>query len=307
MSVYTTLSPIDKIQLTAIYGLSGKLCITGIAAGITNTIYKVGADEGEYCLTLFEDLSATAVMPYLRLMNFLAAQGFVCPAVITTVDGALLTTLAGKPAVLVSYLPGETVEHVTAQQCAAMGACLAQFHHLTDAYTETITNQRGSDWHQQTAQRVLPLLTPPQQRLLSAELALLQRDPLQHCSSGVIHFDGFRDNVLFVENRVTGLLDFYYACNGYRLLDIAVCINDWCVHKDGSIDRVRQQAFIDAYEVHRPLTSVESDALPAALRLAAFRFWLSRLHDSLFPASGNIVTQHDPYVFERIVLSRQSL
>ena len=237
-----------------------------------------------------------------------------CPAPIPDADGALCGTLAGKPAALVTRLDGRHVVHPTPAHCATMGAALARMHASATTFALRQENPRGIDWWIETAARVRPFLDAAQRALLDDEVALQAsswRDTTAGLPRSAIHADLFRDNALFVERddgavELGGVIDFYFAGDDVWVLDLAICLNDWCVDLvDGAFDAATLAAFVDAYESVRPLTADERDALPQMLRAGALRFWLSRIDDLHRPRPAELLTPHDPTRFERILRKRR--
>ncbi len=304
MSVYTTVTP-EQLQAWLRHFPLGELIeLKGIASGITNTNYFVTTDTGRYVLTLFEKNSAEELPYFLDLMAHLADHGIPCPHPIATEDGRYLGELNGKPAALVSCLRGSSLDNPAPVHCAEMGRVLAEMHLAGRSFAQTMSNPRGPHWWNTTAATIMPFLDDAQRRLLEQELAFQARFRDLDLPRGVIHADMFRDNVLFDGDRLTGLIDFYYACNDVLAYDLAITVNDWCVHADGSLDEDRLQAMLRAYHQVRPLNDAECQAWPALMRAAALRFWLSRLYDKHHPQPGELTHAKDPEHFRRILSLR---
>lgn len=304
MSVFTTVTP-DQLQAwLQRYPLGELLELKGIASGITNTNYFVTTSTGRYVLTLFEKNSADELPFFLDLMAHLADHGIPCPHPIANADGTYLGTLSGKPAALVSCLRGSSLETPSATHCAEMGAVLARMHLAGQSFAQSMDNPRGPPWWNATAATVMPFLDAEQRDLLAQELIYQATFRHSELPRGVIHADMFRDNVLFYGDRLTGLIDFYYACNDALAYDLAITVNDWCVNKDGSLDEARLQAMLSAYHSVRPLDAAERAAWPALMRAAALRFWLSRLYDQHHPQPGELTHAKDPDHFRRILMLR---
>jgi homoserine kinase type II len=212
-----------------------------------------------------------------------------------------LGELNGKPACIVSRLSGKSVTQPDAAQCAAVGAMLGQMHVAGQSFGEQMPNPRGSAWRFQASQQVKKFLSPQDAALLDSEVELHAKNTPDGLPRGVIHADLFRDNVLMEGGRVGGLIDFYFACSGDLLYDVAITVNDWCMGAEGRLDAERTRALLDAYNGARPFTAQEADAWPQALRLAALRFWISRLYDLHLPRDGELVNAHDPEQFKRIL------
>jgi len=316
MSVFTSVS-ISQLQTwLQDYDIGELMELKGISSGITNTNYFVTTqshdNHNKFVLTLFEHNSLEELPYFIDLMSHLASHGIPCPKPIADKAGACLHTLNGKPAVLISCLSGHDVEVPNVLQCAAVGAVLAKMHIAGQSFELEFPqydshNQRGADWRVKTAARVLPHLVTEDQQLLNAALLFQAEFDTTKLPMGVIHADLFRDNVLFDGNEIGGLIDFYYACHDVLAYDLAIAVNDWCVCVDGSLDVSRLEAMLNAYQAVRPFTSAEYVAWPALLRIAALRFWLSRLHDQIYPQAGELTHAKDPKHFQRILKLRTSL
>lgn len=304
MSVYTTVTPEQLRAWLQTFRLGELHELRGIASGITNTNYFVTTDSGRYVLTLFEKNTAEELPYFLDLMAHLADHGIPCPHPVADVSGHYLGSLSGKPAALVTCLSGRSLDHPGLAHCAAVGAVLARMHLAGQAFATHMDNPRGPHWWHATAATVLPFLDDAQRALLERELAY--QDSLRHLQlpRGVIHADLFRDNVLFDGERLTGLIDFYYACNDVLAYDLAITVNDWCTQPDGTLDTARTRALLAAYHGERTLTDAEREAWPALLRAAALRFWLSRLYDLHHPQPGELTHAKDPEHFRRILDER---
>ncbi len=301
MSVFTTVT-VEQLHLwLRAYPLGELIDMQGIASGITNTNYFVTTTSGRYVLTLFEKNTAEELPYFLDLMAHLAEHNIPCPRPIVKYDGTSLSELNGKPAALVSCLRGHSLETSTLGHCAEVGRVLAEMHMAGLSFPAHMENPRGAKWRVATASKVVGLLNVEDRAMLERELAFEANLNLADLPQGVIHADLFRDNVLFDGDTLGGIIDFYYACNDILLYDVAITANDWCVAADGSLDEPRLQALLGAYQAVRPLTDAEHAAWPGMLRMAALRFWLSRLHDMHFPQDGELTYAKDPVQFEKIL------
>jgi homoserine kinase type II len=301
LSVYTTVTPDELRVWLGQHNVGTLVELKGISAGIENTNYFVTTTAGRYVLTLFEKLTAAELPFYLGLMAHLADHGIPSARPIPDLDGNLLGELNGKPAALVSFLPGKDVEQPTLAQCGAVGGMLARIHKAGASYAARMENPRGLSWWQAVMPEIAGFLRADDAALLRNEVELQAAQRYDDLPSGAIHADLFRDNALFEGERISGVIDFYFACTDAFLFDVAVCVNDWCVNAGGDVDERRCGALIDAYRTLRPFTAREREAWPVVLRAAALRFWTSRLYDFHLPRPGELTHAKDPRHFQRIL------
>ena len=304
MSVFTTITTAELETWLNAYAIGDLVSLKGISAGITNTNYFVTTTHAKYVLTIFEENTAHELPFFIDLMSHLSEQHIPCPLPIKNKLGVALSELHGKPAVLVSCLKGCDVEQPNTAQCAAVGRALAQMHLAGSSFKADMRNQRGADWRQATAEKVLPVLSESDQALLQSELTFIENLDLSVLPTGVIHADLFRDNVLMDNDQVGGIIDLYYACKDALAYDVAIAVNDWCVFHDGHFDNERLNAFLNAYQQIRPFEAAENAHWNNMLRIAALRFWLSRLKDKHFPLAGELTHAKDPDHFYRILKLR---
>ena len=311
MSVYTPVAAEEFSAWLTRYNSVGALVdLQPIVSGIENTNYFVTTAKGRYVLTLYERLPAEELPFYLNLMAHLARAGVECPAPEPDRTGALFSLLNGKPASLVTRLDGSPVVAPAPAHCAAVGAALARLHVATATYRARLTNRRGPAWWRQAARAVRPHLDAGQNELLDAELRFLTGFGRGMMPRGAIHGDLFRDNVLFSDTRVSGIIDFGFAATDFLAYDLAIAVNDWCIVKggarEGELEPELVAAFVGAYDAVRPLTADERAQWAALLRAAALRFWLSRLHDLHLPRPAQMVVPKNPAHFERILRARRA-
>jgi len=303
VSVFTPVSEADLAQWLRNYSLGELRVSEPIEAGIENTNYFVTTTQGRYVLTLFERLPAEELPFYLQLMAHLARHGIPCPAPIADLSDRYLGVLNGKPAALVTRLPGRSLEDPHPAHCAELGALLARMHLAGRSYSAFLENPRGPKWWRLAARDVAPFLDDAKRKLLEAELAFQAEQRFPDLPRGPVHADLFRDNTLWEDGRISGVVDFYFAGVDCFLYDVAVCANDWCLDGAG-LQAERLRAFLGAYNAVRPFTAHERAAWLAMLRAAALRFWLSRLYDLYLPRPGMLVHAHDPEHFRRILEAR---
>ncbi|ANJ00294.1 homoserine kinase [Polynucleobacter wuianus] len=325
MAVFT---PVELSDITAWISQNFKIGeatkIRGIHGGIENSNFfldtvKDGKKQ-EYVLTIFERLSAEQLPYYLELMRHLANKGVPVPKPIENNQGEILFSLKGKPAAIVSKLPGLSRMQPEAKHCAMVGEMLAKMHLAGKDFPKSQENLRSLSWWQETIPLVLPHLNSAQKDLLTHELATQEAfftsSNYDMLPQGASHCDLFRDNVLFdsqgstdtSKDQLGGFFDFYFAGTDKWLFDLAVTVNDWCLAENKQdLDPVRFDALMQAYQSVRPLSKEEQASWPLMVRAAALRFWVSRLWDFYLPRDAQMLTPHDPTHFESILLSRRSL
>ena len=244
-------------------------------------------------------------MPYLDLLVQLGQYESYYPAPIADAGHEYLQIIAAKPAALFKCLPGKSVQQATQHQLQSVATALARFHLHSAQMVFSNKNPRNITWIQDVAKQLSPYLSAEDARLLEAELQYQLQHSIQHLPRGIIHADLFKDNVLFVEEHLTGMLDFYAASYDCYLLDIAITLNDWCVDARGLYDQQRQADFILTYQQYRVITYAEQKLLPVLLRRACLRFWLSRLEHKLNPKQGEITQVKDPECFKDLLLQHR--
>jgi homoserine kinase type II len=313
MAVFTEVSFEEAAALVERLSLGQLTALRGITAGIENSNFFVDVrhqtGSRTFVLTLFERLAREQLPFYLELMQHLAQRRIPVPEPHADATGTLLHTIAGKPAALVDKLEGGHQLAPDLHHCEQVAAMLARMHLAGQGFRLAQPNLRGIDWWRETVPVVAPVLDPPTRELLESELAFqsaLAGSPAHAAlPRGPIHADLFRDNVMFVDDRLSGFFDFYFAGVDAFGFDIAVCLNDWCIDLDsGRLDETRAAAFVGAYETERALTGGERRLMPALLRAAALRFWLSRLVDLHLPRDAALLKAHDPTHFERVLRDR---
>ena len=306
MSVFTRVTDEELSVWLKRYAI-GTLCeLQGIAAGIENTNYFVTTTHGRFVLTLFEKLTAAELPFYLNLMAHLSRRGIPCPAPIADQSGRFLGMLNGKPATLVTCLPGAPVSAPQVPHCERVGAMLADMHVAGRSYDGKLENPRGPKWWREAAPRLGSFLDPARRELLASELEFQAQHRSLDLPRGPVHADLFRDTVLCDGDRIGGVIDFYFAGLDAFLFDVAVAVNDWCIDPAGEIDPARANALLAAYRGTREFTPSERQAWPVLLRAAALRFWLSRLYDFYLPRPGELVHAHDPEHFRRVLEARRA-
>ena len=303
MAVYTQVADDELAAFLGAYDIGALVSYKGIAEGVENSNYFLQTERGSFILTLYEKRVDPADLPFfLGLMDHLAAQGIVCPTPIHARDGNALRTLAGRPAAIVSYLQGVSPRRVDTRHCALLGRALAEMHLAAAAFGAERPNALDLAGWRPLFDRCGPRAHEVQNGLageIELELEFLEENWPSGLPTGVIHADLFPDNVFFLDDRVSGVIDFYFACNDFFAYDLAICINAWCFEKDGSFNVTKARHILNAYRSVRPFSAAELAAIPVLLRGGALRFLLTRLHDWLHHPEGAMVTPHNPLEYHR--------
>jgi homoserine kinase type II len=298
MAVYTEVNDDDLGRFVQRFGLGKLLSYKGITEGVENTNYAVHTERGPYILTLYEKRVDPADLPFfLGLKEHLAARGIACPVPVRDATGRMLGEIAGRPAALVTFLEGVWPRKPTAAHCSAVGEVLARLHRASEGFGLVRANGLGlGDW-QPLFQRFADqadAIAPGLRLAISDELSHLDAHWPRGLPSGIIHADLFPDNVFFLGDRLSGVIDFYFACNDALAYDIAVCLNAWCFDTDHRFDAAKGRALLSGYQRIRPLLDAERSALPSLARGAALRFLLTRAYDWLNTPPGALVQRKDP-------------
>lgn len=305
MAVYTQLGAEDLASLMANYDVGDLRSAKGIAEGVSNSNWLLETDQNRFILTMYEARTDIADLPFfLGLLDHLAQKGCPVPRTIHDNDGAAYRMVDGKPVALIEFLAGVSVEHPTADQARAVGAALATTHIAAQDFNMVRANTMDlAAWHSlfdACSSDGLASIDPALPDFVSQELAFLDANWPESLPKGPIHADLFPDNVLMLGNRVSGLIDFYFACNDFLAYDLAVTHAAWAFSADGSaFDADIASALMDGYESVRPLCDAERKALPVLARGAAMRFLSTRCYDWLHRAEGALVTPKDPMAFMR--------
>jgi homoserine kinase type II len=298
MAVYTEVSDAELEAFLADYDIGEAQSFKGIAEGVENTNYVLTTSKGQYMVTLYEKRVDPKDLPFfLGLMDHLAERGINCPRPIHGKDGNALRTLAGKPAAVTSFLQGMWPRRKSVAHCGAVGAALAGLHLAGRDFELKRPNALSVDgWRPlfEASRAHADQVAPGLARELQSEIEFFEKHWPRNLAMGVIHADLFNDNVFFLHDRLSGLIDFYFACNDALSYDVAICLNAWCFEPDRSFNATKARALLQGYEKVRPLEPAERDALPALARGAALRFLLTRLYDWLHTPVDALVKRKDP-------------
>ena len=304
MSVFTLPTEDALERWLGNYSIGRLIAFEGIAGGVQNSNFFVTTTLGRYVLTLFEDIARAELPYYLHLMAHLARHGLPAPAPIANRDNEYLGSLANRPAVLVLRLAGASEMNPDCEHCTRVGAMLAGLHLAGRSYGRRQPNPRGAHWRAQAAVLLRPYLSADEVALLDAELRHQENADFSRLPAGAIHGDLFRDNVLWMDRFIGGVIDFYFAGHDALLFDVAVTVNDWCSTPGGALDPVRTKALLIAYHAARPFTDAERNIWPTMLRAAALRFWLSRATAQYLPRAGELVLVKNPDEYRDILCQR---
>jgi homoserine kinase type II len=303
MAVYTEVTDDALRAFLAAYDIGEVVAFRGIAEGVENSNYMLRTTTGDFILTLYEKRVDPADLPwFIGLMQHLATKGVNCPQPVMGRDGSALRMLADRHAAITTFLPGVWPRRVQLPHCAPLGEALARLHEAGSSYAPRRQNALGpAGWRPllvrslSRADSVVPGLGAELTAFLDKLLAAWPRD----LPEGQIHADLFPDNVFFLKNEVSGLIDFYFAATDLLAYDLAICLNAWCFEPDGAFNVTKGRALIGAYQAVRPLSPAETAALPILAQGAALRFLLTRLYDWLYVPEGALVTPKDPMEYLR--------
>jgi homoserine kinase type II len=303
MAVYTDVAAEDLAPFLAGYDIGELLAYKGIAEGVENSNFLVHTGRGYFILTLYERRVAARDLPFfLGLMEHLAGRGITCPQPVKNRAGETLGKLAGRPAAIVTFLDGMWIRRPGAAHCAALGEALALLHLAGADFAMQRENALSvAGWRQlyESCGERANAVQRDLKAVLAAELELLEREWPRGLPQGVIHADLFPDNVFFLGDRLSGLIDFYFACTDTLVYDVAICLNAWCFESDHSFNVTKGRALLASYAKTRPLSQPEWEKLPLLARGAALRFLLTRLVDWLDVPSGALVRPKDPIEYLR--------
>ncbi len=298
MSVYTEVDDDALRVFVAQYDLGEVLSFKGIAEGIENSNFMLTTERGQFILTLYEKRVTRAQLPFfIGLMDHLAGEGITCPTPVRRRDGEAIGELCGRPAAIVTFLNGMWPRRIEPFHCARLGRAMARLHRAGTSFPMTRCNELGPrGWPalfeacRARAGEVAPGLADD----LAGEIAYLEGAWPDGLPKGVIHADLFPDNVFFLGQELSGIIDFYFACTDFLAYDVAICINAWCFEPDHSFNVTKARQLVANYRAERDLSAAELAALPIFCRGSAVRFLLTRLYDWLHPENGALVKPKDP-------------
>lgn len=311
MAVYTDVTDEDLTELVARYDIGEIVSCKGIAEGVQNSNFLLATTEGLYILTLFEQYVQADDLPFfMGVKEHLALSGFECPQPIHLISGEILTSVAGRPAAIVSFLKGQWPRRPQVKHCAETGKALARLHVIGQDYG----GQRANDlsiagWRRlidAAGERAETVLAGLSQELAN-ELTYLEAHWPDGLPRGLIHGDAFPDNLFFRDEKFSGMIDFYFASTDVLAYDVAICLNAWCFEPDGQFNSTKARALLAAYQTVRPMSDAEIAALPLLARGASVRFLSTRLYDWVFPSEDALVTPKNPMEYIQKLRFHQSV
>jgi homoserine kinase type II len=311
MAVYTEVPDEELAAFIASYGLGSLISYKGIAEGVENSNYLVTTDSGRFILTLYEKRVHPEDLPFfLGLMEHLAAAGLTCPTPVRDLAGRNLRELSGRPAALVTFLEGVWLRRPRAEHCAAVGKAMAKLHLAGADFDLRRPNALGLAGWRPLFERFrcrADAISTGLEAAIAAELDVLEAAWPAALPVGVIHADLFPDNVFFLGDQLSGLIDFYFACTDAFAYDVAVALNAWCFEADYSFNITKGTALLKAYNAVRPMTAAECAALPILARGAALRFLLTRAYDWINTPATALVQRKDPGEYLRRLRFHQAV
>lgn len=311
MAVYTDITEDDLRNFLIQYDTGTLTSYKGIAEGVENSNFLLHTTKDPLILTLYEKRVEKNDLPFfLGLMQHLAAKGLSCPLPLPRKDGELLGELSGRPAALISFLEGMWLRKPEAKHCREVGKALAAMHLAGEGFEIERPNALSVEgwkvlWDKSEARA--DEVEKGLKDEIRAEIDYLAAHWPKDLPAGVIHADLFQDNVFFLGDELSGLIDFYFACNDLLAYDVSICLNAWCFEKDGAYNVTKGKALLEGYQSVRPLSAEELDALPLLARGSALRFFLTRLYDWLTTPEGALVVKKDPLEYLRKLRFHRSI
>lgn len=311
MAVYTDITEDDLRQFLGQYDVGELTSYKGIAEGVENSNFLLHTTSDPLILTLYEKRVEKSDLPFfLGLMQHLAAKGLSCPLPLPRKDGELLGELSGRPAALISFLEGMWLRKPEARHCREVGKALAALHLAGEGFEIERPNALSVEgfkvlWDKAEARA--DEVEAGLREEIRPEIDYLAAHWPKDLPAGVIHADLFQDNVFFLGDELSGLIDFYFACNDLLAYDVSICLNAWCFEKDGAYNVTKGKALLEGYQSVRPMSDAELDALPLLARGSALRFFLTRLYDWLTTPEGALVVKKDPLEYLRKLRFHRSI
>ncbi len=301
MAVYTDIYPNDLKAFLTRYAIGTLLSYQGIEEGIENSNFMLYTTKGQFILTLYEKRISKDDLPFFcSLMQHLGQRGIPCPQPVIQNDGTMISELSGRPAAIITFLEGAWVRQPSLYHCCEVGKSLAQLHLAGEDFSLSRQNTMSfMDWRPlwKNCQVKEDALLEKFGQKIEIELAFLEENWPSNLPTGIIHADLFNDNVFFLNHHLSGIIDFYFACNDFFAYDLAICLNAWCFENDHSYNLIKARKLLENYQRIKPLIPLELNAVILLARGAALRFLLTRLYDWFNTPPGSFVTKKDPWEY----------
>ena len=306
MAVFTKLTEKQITDFVSLYDLGKLNNYEEVIDGIENTNYKIICGNIPYILTIFEKRVNTSELPFfINLKNYLYKNNFNCPKPIKSKNDEIINTLNDKKAIIISFIDGYKITNPSVDHCTEMGKMVGKLHKLTADFKESRSNSLGLNEWKKILKKCKINNSSEFKNIfsnLSLELKFLEKYLPKNLPSGIIHADLFKDNVFFKNNKISGIIDFYFSCNNCFIYDLAIVINDWCFDNEiSNLNNIFFKALIDGYESERKISNSEYESLNIVLRAAAVRILVTRLHDYIFHPNDAILVRKDPNQYFKIL------
>ena len=310
MAVYTDISQNDLDQFLSLYNIEDVNSFEGIRNGVSNSNYLLFGKKNKYILTIFEEMTNDRDLPYFfQLMNHLNSKNIMCPKIIKDKSNNFSNILQGKQAAISSFLEGKSIEHIKPSHCAELGTMVAKFHNASNElkiYRENNLGVKKLETIIDSIEKISEKLNPSVIDIIHSEHEYLKNITFD-IPSGIIHADLFPDNIFFNKNKLSGIIDFYFACNDFYAYEIATCLNAWCFEQNNEFNISKAKALLSNYNLHKKFSSEELECLPLLARASALRYLLTRLMDFHTRQDSELIIKKDPDEYLKKLKFHQSV
>ena len=310
MAVYTDISQNDLDQFLSLYNMEDVNSFEGIRNGVSNSNYLLFGKNNKYILTIFEEMTNDRDLPYFfQLMNHLNSKNIMCPKIIKDKSNNFSNILQGKQAAISSFLEGKSIEHIKPSHCAELGTMVAKFHNASNElkiYRENDLGVKKLETIIDSIEKISEKLNPSVMDIIHSEHEYLKNITFD-IPSGIIHADLFPDNIFFNKNKLSGIIDFYFACNDFYAYEIATCLNAWCFEQNNEFNISKAKALLSNYNLHKKFSSEELECLPLLARASALRYLLTRLMDFHTRQDSELIIKKDPDEYLKKLKFHQSV
>ena len=301
MAVYTKLSESELKDFFSKYNLGKLLNYRGIKEGIENTNYFTETEKGKFILTIYEKRVEEKDLPFfISLMKNIYDKNFPSPEPIININGSYISEISKKKAAIISFIDGNTKKNLSPDECYQVGTYAAKLHQITKKLNIKRENKLSVNSWREIYNKVRKNCTKIDKNLpeiIEKNLNDIEKNWPKNIPSGIIHADLFPDNIFFKRNKLSGIIDYYFACHDFYAFEIAICLNALCFEgskENLSFNVTKATKFINGYSSIRKLTDEEKNSLIILCKGAAIRFLLTRVFDYLNLIEGAIVTVKDP-------------